>query len=143
MFGATDGIHFAFGASAVYDCAAHGAPGGTYVLRNAIDCVQMLWDHYKESIRWRILYLSWTRKGDAGHTVLLQDIPGTTSGTIVGRIHDVRPVHMHPCRHTRRLEDLCLPCFVSACSCKQLGSSDLNANVAWDLAGCVRSAGTM
>jgi hypothetical protein len=52
----------------------------------------MLWDHYKEQIRWRVLYLSWTRKGDAGHTVLVQDIPGNPSGTIVGRLNDVRAI---------------------------------------------------
>ena len=51
--------------------------------------LQMLWDHYKETLRWRILYLAWTRKGDAGHTVLVTDIPGNPSGTIFGRINDV------------------------------------------------------
>ena len=51
----------------------------------------MLWDHYRESLRWRILYLAWSRKGEMGHTVLVQDIPGNPSGTIVGRIHDVSP----------------------------------------------------
>ena len=56
----------------------------------------MLWDHYQESLRWRILYLAWTRKGETGHTVLVQDVPGNPSGTIVGRVNDVRcfkPMH--------------------------------------------------
>jgi hypothetical protein len=50
----------------------------------------MLWKHYENAVRWRVLYLAWTRKGDSAHTVLVTDIPGTKSGTVIGRINDVR-----------------------------------------------------
>jgi hypothetical protein len=50
----------------------------------------MLWTQYEEALKWRIVYLSWMRKGDAAHTVLVQDIPGTPNGTIIGRLYDVR-----------------------------------------------------
>jgi hypothetical protein len=51
----------------------------------------MLWAHYEETVKWRMLYLAWTRKGDAAHTVLVTDIPGTVSGTVIGRINDACP----------------------------------------------------
>jgi hypothetical protein len=38
--------------------------------------MQMLWNHYRQTINWRILYLSWLRRGDAGHAVYVRDIPG-------------------------------------------------------------------
>ena len=53
----------------------------------------MLWKHYEETVKWRVMYLAWTRKGDAAHTVLVTDIPGTASGTIIGRLNDVRGPH--------------------------------------------------
>jgi hypothetical protein len=51
--------------------------------------VQLLWNHWKQALQWRILYLARSRKGDASHTVLITDIPGTPQGTIFGRIFDV------------------------------------------------------
>lgn len=53
--------------------------------------VQMMWAHWQEALKWRILYLAWKRRGDSAHTILVQDIPGTPHGTIIGRIYDVRP----------------------------------------------------
>jgi hypothetical protein len=50
----------------------------------------MLSMHYANAVKWRVLYLAWMRKGDAAHTVLVTDIPGTQSGTVVGRIYEVR-----------------------------------------------------
>ena len=37
----------------------------------------MLWQHYEETIAWRVLHLAWLRRGDEGHTVLVQDVPTT------------------------------------------------------------------
>ena len=65
--------------------------------------VQMMWAHWQEALKWRILYLAWKRRGDSAHTILVQDIPGTPHGTIIGRIYDVWapllavPYHMHDC----------------------------------------------
>lgn len=53
--------------------------------------MQLLWTHWQEALKWRIVYLAETRKDDAAHTVLVRDIPGTPSGTPIGRIYDVRP----------------------------------------------------
>eukprot|EP00892_Ulva_mutabilis_P001308 jgi/Ulvmu1/11178/UM072_0014.1 len=39
----------------------------------------MLWQHYEETIAWRVLHLSWLRRGDEGHTVLVQDVPTTNA----------------------------------------------------------------
>jgi hypothetical protein len=52
--------------------------------------VQFCDKHWKLSIRWRILYFARTRKGVDGHTILVQDIPGTLQGTVMGRVYDVR-----------------------------------------------------
>eukprot|EP00892_Ulva_mutabilis_P005047 jgi/Ulvmu1/2914/UM147_0012.1 len=49
---------------------------------------KMMWAHWQEALKWRILYLAWKRKGDSAHTILVQDIPGTPHGTIIGRIYD-------------------------------------------------------
>ena len=50
----------------------------------------MLWKHWEESLKWRIVYLAETRKDDAAHTLLVRDIPGTPHGTPIGRLYDVR-----------------------------------------------------
>lgn len=54
--------------------------------------LQMLWQHWIQALKWRVLYFARTRKGEAAHTVLVQDIPGTAQGTIIGRLNDVRPL---------------------------------------------------
>ena len=46
---------------------------GIYAI--TIIVLTMLWMHYRQSINWRILYLSWLRRGEVGHTVLVKDIP--------------------------------------------------------------------
>lgn len=55
----------------------------------------MVWKHYSAASDWRVLYLAWTRKGDAGHTVLLRDIPGTVHGTVIAKIAGVRRSSPH------------------------------------------------
>lgn len=50
--------------------------------------IRMLWAYWQESLKWRILYLAWKRKGDSAHTILVQDIAGTPHGTVIGRIYD-------------------------------------------------------
>ena len=62
--------------------------------------MQMLWNHWEESVKWRVAFLAWSRSGDSAHTVLLQDIPGIPHGTVIGRIFDVRSLHQ---RRTARL----------------------------------------
>jgi hypothetical protein len=51
--------------------------------------VQFVDKHWQDAIKWRILYFARTRKGVDGHTILVQDIPGTAQGTIMGRVFDV------------------------------------------------------
>jgi len=68
--------------------------------------LQMVWKHYSAASDWRVLYLAWTRKGDAGHTVLLRDIPGTVHGTLVAKIAGVRIWCRRCLQSLRRLEVL-------------------------------------
>ena len=70
-------------------------------------CVQMLWHHWKVSLKWRLIYYARTRKGEAAHTVLITDIPGTPQGTILGRIADVRTATARRRRAHRRPERSC------------------------------------
>ena len=52
--------------------------------------MQLLWAHWRQALKWRLIYYARTRKGEANHTVYVTDIPGTPQGTILGRLHDVR-----------------------------------------------------
>ena len=47
-------------------------------------------NHWKEAIKWRVLYFARTRKGAEGHTIMLRDIPGPASTGFIGKIFDVR-----------------------------------------------------
>ena len=62
----------------------------------------MLWEHWQDALKWRILYLAWKRRGDSAHTVMVTDIAGTPHGTIIGRIYDVCPPLSQPA-HTAAL----------------------------------------
>lgn len=57
---------------------------GIYAI--AILVLSMLWMHYRQSISWRILYLSWLRRGDSGHTVLVTDIPSPAMPSTKGLV---------------------------------------------------------
>ena len=56
--------------------------------------VQLLWTHYRQQINWRILYLSWLRRGDAGHTVLVRDIPVPGAKAPTSCLPSVRPTRL-------------------------------------------------
>lgn len=51
--------------------------GAIYIITFVI--LTLLWQHYEETIAWRVLHLSWLRRGDEGHTVLVQDVPTTNA----------------------------------------------------------------
>lgn len=52
--------------------------------------MQLLWSSQISAVAWRVRYLSSTRKGAESHTIMVQDIPGTLSGTFVGRVYEVQ-----------------------------------------------------
>lgn len=64
----------------------------------------MLWQHYEETIAWRVLHLSWLRRGDEGHTVLVQDVPTTNvleaSADLVSNVRPCSPAVTPPPRQT-------------------------------------------
>lgn len=68
----------------------HCSHAGRTLVTLMVVCMQLLWKHWQESLKWRILYLAETRKDDAAHTLLVRDIPGTPHGTPIGRLYDVR-----------------------------------------------------
>lgn len=70
---------------------------GVYAI--TIIVLTMLWMHYRQSINWRILYLSWMRRGDSGHTVLVKDIPTPMMPSTKGCLPKLPDVCFTPCFH--------------------------------------------
>ena len=64
----------------------------TSIVTNSHVLLQLMSNHWKEAIKWRVLYFARTRKGAEGHTIMLRDIPGPASTGFLGKIFDVRPL---------------------------------------------------
>ena len=55
----------------------------------------MMWSHWETAVKWRVMYYACARSGNSAHTVLVQDIPGTAHGTVIGRIFEVWAFVLH------------------------------------------------
>lgn len=84
--------------------------------------MQLLWSSQISAVAWRVRYLSSTRKGAESHTIMVQDIPGTLSGTFVGRVYEVRTPSVLSLSNTREPFHCC-----AANAVMQVGGPELSA----------------
>jgi hypothetical protein len=82
---------------------------GIYAI--VITVLTMLWMHYRQSINWRILYLSWLRRGDVGHTVIVKDIPSPLMPSTKGCLPKLPDVWFQPSLCSLLLHYCCMYCL--------------------------------